>query len=158
MKKTFRDGTGELTFDPLSFIARMITLIPPPRFHMLRYAAVLGPGAKLRHEVVPAKPVQSTRGPVQLKLMLVEAGQLVSQVQHDSPPATRHPWSMLLKHVFAVDVMVCVTCGGPMRLLEIATTPKTIGRALYRAGLVPRPPPPLVCQRVADPQLSLAFR
>jgi hypothetical protein len=30
---------------------------------------------------------------------------------------------MLLKHVFAVDVTICVTCGGPMRLLSIATTP-----------------------------------
>jgi hypothetical protein len=51
----------------------------------------------------------------------------VSQVQPDASPATRHPWSMLLKRVFAVDVTVCVTCGGPMRLLSIA---------LYRAGLV----------------------
>jgi hypothetical protein len=64
---------------------------------------------------------------------------------------------MLLKHVLAVDVMVCVKCSAPMRLLEIATTPKSIGRALYRAGLGLQPPPTLARQRVADPQLSLAF-
>jgi hypothetical protein len=155
MKKTFRDGTCELSFEPLSFIGRLLALIPPPRFHMLRYAGVLGPGAKLRHQVVPAKPAQSQRAPVQL--MLVQAGQPVSQVQDDASTATRHPWSMLLKHVFAVDVTACLTCGGPMRLLSIATTPKAIGRALYRAGLGPQPPPPIVRQRAADPQLSLAF-
>jgi hypothetical protein len=37
---------------------------------------------------------------------------------------------MLLKHVFALDVTVCVTCGGPIRLLSIATTAKAIGHAL----------------------------
>jgi hypothetical protein len=45
----------------------------------------------------------------------------------------------------------------PMRLLEIATTPKSIARALYRAGLGPQPPPTVARSCVADPQLSLAF-
>jgi hypothetical protein len=121
---------------------------------MLRYAGVLGPGAKLRHQVVPAVHAQSPRAAVQLTW--VEGGQSVSQLQDDASPATRHPWSLLLKHVFAVDVTVCVTCGGPMRLLSYATTPKAIGRALYRAGLGPQPPP-IARQRVADTQLSLAF-
>jgi hypothetical protein len=156
MKKTFRDGTCELVFDPLSFIGRLVALIPAPRFHRLRYAGVLGPGAKPRHQVVPAVPAQSPRAAVQLTW--VEAGQSGSgsQLQDDASPATRHPWSMLLKHVFAVDVTVCVTCGGPMRLLSYATTPKAIGRALYRAGLGPQPPP-IARQHVADTQLSLAF-
>jgi hypothetical protein len=154
MKKTFRDGTCELVFAPLSFIGRLVALIPAPRFHVLRYAGVLGPDAKLRHQVVPAVPAQAPRTAVQLTL--VQAGQSVSQLQDDASPATRHPWSMLLKHVFAVDVTVCVTCGGPMRWLSFATTPKAIGRALYRAGLGPQPPP-IARQRVADPQLSLAF-
>jgi len=155
MKKTFRDGTCELVFAPLSFIGRLVALIPAPRFHMLRYAGVLGPGAKLRHQVVPAVPAQSPRAAVHLTLL--QAEQPVSQLQDDASRATRHPWSMLLKHVFAVDVTICVTCGGgPMRLLSIATTPRAIGRALYRAGLGPQPPP-IARQRVADRQLSLAF-
>jgi hypothetical protein len=101
-----------------------------------------------RNQVVPAVPARSPRAAVQLTL--VQAGQPpVSQLQDDASPATRHPWSMLLKHVFAVDVTVCVTCGGPMRLLSLATTPKAIGRAVYRAGLGPQPPP-IARQRVAD--------
>jgi hypothetical protein len=89
MKTTFRDGTCELVFDPLSFIGRLLALIPPPRFHMLRYAGVLGPGAKLRREVVEAVTAQSQRAAMQLTL--VAAGQPVSQVQDDASPATRHP-------------------------------------------------------------------
>jgi hypothetical protein len=130
MKQTFRDGTCELVFDPLSFIGRLVALIPAPRFHRLRYAGVLGPGAKLRHPVVPAVPAQSPRAAVQLTWVQAGRSGSGSQVQDDASPATRHPWSMLLKHVFAVDVMVCVTCGGPMRLLSYATTPKAIGRVV----------------------------
>jgi hypothetical protein len=32
MKKTFRDGTCELVFAPLSFIGRLVAHIPAPRF------------------------------------------------------------------------------------------------------------------------------
>jgi hypothetical protein len=59
----------ELVFDPLSFIGRLLALIPRPRLHMLRYAGVLGPDAKLRQQVVPAKTAQSQRAAVQLTLV-----------------------------------------------------------------------------------------
>jgi hypothetical protein len=84
-----RFADAEVLIDP----QHLHRLVRPPRFHMLRYAGVLGPGAKLRHQVVPAKPAQSQRAPVQLTL--VQAGQPVSQVQDDASTATRHPWSML---------------------------------------------------------------
>jgi hypothetical protein len=63
--------------------------------------------------------------------------------QSDGPLATagRQLWSVLLRKTFAVDVTVCVVCGGRMRLLEFATTPKAVARALWRAGLGPQPPP-----------------
>jgi hypothetical protein len=55
MKKKWRDGTHALVFDALSFIGRLIALIPPPRGHMLRFHGVLAPHASLRSEVVPKK-------------------------------------------------------------------------------------------------------
>ena len=38
IKKKWRDGTHALIFDPLSFIGRLIALIPPPRVHLLRFS------------------------------------------------------------------------------------------------------------------------
>jgi hypothetical protein len=55
MKKRWRDGTHALVFDALSLIGRLISLIPPPRFHMLRFHGVLAPHAAARSEVV-SKP------------------------------------------------------------------------------------------------------
>jgi hypothetical protein len=57
--------------------------------------------------------------------------------------------------VYRVDVTACVGCGGRMRVLEFATTPRAVARALARAGLGPQPPAlPLV---VNSAQLRLAF-
>jgi hypothetical protein len=36
-KAAWKDGTHAVLLDPLDFIARLCALVPPPRFHMLRY-------------------------------------------------------------------------------------------------------------------------
>src|ERR1019366_2574851 len=41
---------------PLEFLARLATIVPPPRFPLLRYAGVLAPASKWRREVVPRAP------------------------------------------------------------------------------------------------------
>jgi hypothetical protein len=159
MKKRWRDGTHALIFDPLSLIGRLIALIAPPRFHMLRFHGVLAPHAAVRCEVVP-----ETNAPTQT------IGQLplpysASTAEHNQPaagpdevqPPSRHPWAVLLRHVFAVDVTVCVKCAGPMRLVDFATTPRAIARALARAGLRPQPPPLRRPATVHDSQLRLSF-
>jgi hypothetical protein len=37
-------------------------------------------------------------------------------------------WSVLSRKTFAVDVTVCIVCGGRMRLLEFATTAQAVAR------------------------------
>ena len=54
---------------------------------------------------------------------------------------SRHPWPWLLQRVFAVDIMTCARCKGPMALKKIATKPDDIARVLALVGLGPRPPP-----------------
>ena len=155
MKKVWRDGTRAIVFDPLSFISRLVALVPAPRFHLLRYAGILSPAAADRAEVVGslADPVpQPTAAKAQLRLFEdspVHAVQApvghMSQLARDSNEPASHAgrqlWAVLLRKTFAVDVTVCVVCAGRMRVLEFATTPKAVARALYRAGLGPRPPP-----------------
>jgi hypothetical protein len=135
-KRAWRDGTHAVLLDPLDLIARLCTLVPPPRVHMLRYHGVLAANAKLRPEIVaslaPAPELSEPPAAVQLSLL-----------DGDPAPArpTRHPWAWLLRRVFSADVSVCPKCSGKMRIIEIATDAHHIARVLAELGLAPRPPP-----------------
>lgn len=164
LKKTWADGTSAFGLQPRDFIARLVAAIPPPRLHMTRFHGVLAPHCTLRPLVVP-QTTPLTAGPaatLQLPLPLFEqppantpaAG---SNVEQTKPPYKgRHPWALLLRHVFATDVTACAHCKGRMRLLELCTTPDAIARAMARAGLAPQPPPPQPL-RAHPSQLPLLF-
>ena len=54
LKKRWRDGTTCVLFSPQELMEKLAALVPPPRFHLVRYHGVLGPSARARREVVPA--------------------------------------------------------------------------------------------------------
>lgn len=136
-KRAWRDGTHAVLLDPLDFIARLAALIPPPRFHLLRYHGVLAAHANARSEVVPGRAPELVE-PTQLKLLF--DGEVTVR-EPGSKPASRHPWAWLLQRVFAVDIMVCPRCRGAMKLVEIANERDAIARVFATVGLGPRPPP-----------------
>ncbi len=174
LKRPWRDGTTSVVFEPLDFIARLVAAIPPPRAHLLRFHGLLAPHAKLRSLVVP-RPAAAPTQPVQLSLFTADvpprpapAAQRDPTTAKSPPYKGRHPWALLLRHVFAVDVTICVHCQGRMtrfvipegvRLLELCTTPGAIARAMAHAGLAPQPPPPPAARprRVHPSQLRLAL-
>lgn len=146
LKNPWADGTSAVVLTPLDFIARLVAAIPPPRLHMTRFAGVLAPHSALRPLVVP-KPEPLPPPPVQLPLFgpeLVHSSPPVLPSLEPNAPAHRgrHPWALLLRHAFALDVMRCAHCSASMRLLELCTTPRAIAAAMARAGLAPQPPPP----------------
>jgi len=77
-KRAWRNGTYAVVLEPLDLVARLVALVPPPRFHMLRYhgceceradgrasideracipaplGVALGPGVRGRRDGVPA--------------------------------------------------------------------------------------------------------
>ncbi len=136
-------------------MARLCALIPPPRFHMVRFHGVLAPHATLRPKVVP-KPKPSER-PTQLSLFEEAEPLPVGAALDREVDSGRRPWAWLLRHVFKVDVSVCPRCDAKMKLKEVATTSDDIDRVLHRLGLalLARPPP-----RPAPPrgQLRLPLR
>jgi hypothetical protein len=71
-RHAWKNGVHVVVLDPLDFIARLCALIPPPRFHMLRYHGVLAAHAKARPEVVPG-PVSVPTEPMQMPLSLDSA-------------------------------------------------------------------------------------
>ena len=77
------------------------------------------------------------------------------------PTAARSTWRLdqgaLLKRVFAVDVMVCARCEGPMRIIACIEQPSVVSRILQHLGLsaVPLPTaraqaPPVALELFSD--------
>ena len=156
-KRAWRDGTHAVVLSPADFIARLCALVPPPRFHLMRYLGVLAGHSSCRAEVVPKKPAEP---PAQLPLF-DEADEPTSSAKgaaKKTAEPSRHPWSWLLQRVFAVDVLKCERCGGRLRLVEIAKKPNDISRVLGDVGDARAPPrAPPRAERLAHGQLRLAF-
>ncbi len=54
-----RDGNSQVASArrERELLGKLAALVPPPRFHLLRYQGVLAPRARTRDGIVPAKPV-----------------------------------------------------------------------------------------------------
>jgi hypothetical protein len=110
----------------------------------------------------PAAPAQ---------LPLFEATPAVASVAPAPEPEApaheykgRHPWSVLLRHTFALDVTACAHCQGRMtrfvipegvRLVELCVTAEAVQRVLRHAGPGPPPAAPPRRPRVHATQLRL---
>ena len=105
-------------------LERLAALVPPPRRPLLAYHGVLAPHTSWRAAIVPAAP---------------------SDAQPTGPEAPRSPgrlsWATLLRRVFAIEVLVCLRCAGPRRILDTATETEAVRRLLGALGLAAPPPP-----------------
>jgi hypothetical protein len=57
LKKAFSDGTVAVDLDLFSLLSRLVASVPPPRFHTVRYAGVLGSASKLRSRLAAKRAV-----------------------------------------------------------------------------------------------------
>ena len=55
IKTPYRDGTTDVVFEPLDFMARLAALVPTPRVNLTRYHGVFAPNHRLREQVTPAR-------------------------------------------------------------------------------------------------------
>lgn len=53
LRHRWRDGTTHVAFEPLELIDRLAALVPPPRFHTVRYHGVLASRSRHRADIVP---------------------------------------------------------------------------------------------------------
>jgi hypothetical protein len=53
LKQRWRDGTTHVVLEPSELLEKLAALVPPPRFHLVRYHGILGPCASERDRVVP---------------------------------------------------------------------------------------------------------
>lgn len=121
LKKAFSDGTVAVDLDPLSLLSRLVASVPPPRFHTVRYAGVLGSASKLRSRLAPKRAAAAPPPCVEH----------IADVPRRSP---YRPWAELLKRTFGFDVLACPRCEGRMRLLAMVTDAKSVARYLRGLG------------------------
>ena len=96
LKKRWRDGTTCVLFSPQEFMEKLAALVPPPRFHLVRYHGVLGPSARARREVVP--PTLETEQKGSVSRCTPDAGtESGTPVDPDSQPGTAPAFPARLK-------------------------------------------------------------
>ena len=61
LKTPYRDGTMQVAFEPVDFIARLAALVPKPRVNLTRYHGVLAPNHRWRGEVPPPNVARHLR-------------------------------------------------------------------------------------------------
>jgi hypothetical protein len=133
-------------FDPVDLVEKLVALVPPPRFNLVRYHRVLAPSARWRPHIVPAISAEEYTFS-SCQDCAVKKGKKNSKGKNGRNANIGHPrnysWSELMKRVFGLDVLKCNRCGGRMRILCAVNPPDAIKKILDCLGLPSRPSPSL---------------
>jgi hypothetical protein len=102
-----RGGSLFLLLTPNELLARLATLVPPPRIHSVRYHGVFAPNCRARKRVVPTPQlaVASLLPPATPASVPGAASAVPTGKPHRTAATYRLPWAELLKKVVAVDVL-----------------------------------------------------
>jgi len=132
LKTPYRDGTTQVAFEPIDFIARLAALVPRPRVNLTRYHGVLAPNHRWRGIITPAKRGKGARRKIETD---------------DITPAERHAsmtWAQRLKRVFNIDIETCPRCGGPVKVIACIEEQELIDKILAhikeKEARTPKPP------------------
>jgi hypothetical protein len=144
-------------------LARLASLIPPPRHPLVRYFGVLSSASKWRQHVVPQVPAHRVRAcdrahtAERSKIRVTGGQQLCLDTAPQSKPeaesaterrsrgcvqaATRYlPWHELLKRVYDLDSLLCPRCGGRLKFVSVIMDQAVARKILGSLGLPCDPP------------------
>jgi hypothetical protein len=119
-KTPYRDGTTHVIFEPMDFIARLVGLVPKPRVNLTRYHAVFAPNSAHRARVRPAKRGKGNKAST-------------ADASEDPTPAKRRAamtWAQRLKRVFNIDIEICKSGGGRVKIIACVEDPLIIRKVL----------------------------
>ena len=123
-----------MIFEPLDFIARLVTLVPRPKVNLNRYHGAFAPHSKYRALVTPAQRGTGKKAKA-------------TQQPPDPTPAERRAWprpasrpvpgltfsmtwAQRLKRVFNIDIETCSECGGAVKIIASIEDPAVIKQIL----------------------------
>ena len=125
LKTPYNDGTTHVIFEPLDFIARLVTLVPRPRVNLTSYHGVFAPHSQYRALVTPAM-----------------GGRKKSASGDNRTPAecrSSMTWAQRLKRVFHIDIETCSECGGDVRIIASIEDPAVINQILDHLDAITHP-------------------
>ena len=139
LKRPWHDGTSHLIVTPPQFMERLVSLIPPPRLHMIRYHGVFAPNSTWRKEVVPkwAATVAASHNNAN------DEGAC-----HHGHSRRLLGWAKLMQRVFEIDVLQCPKCKGRMQRIAFITE-RSVIRKILRASSLPADSPVIAPARIA---------
>jgi len=166
-----RGSRTHLLMEPVQFLARLASLVPPPRHPLVRYVGVLSSASRWREHVVPRsdddKRRRQQRPSDPQSPKVTKTTDVSSTLAGSSPTAepeaqrtyrgsvaaagTYVDWATLLRRVFDVRAE-CPRCGGTLRFIATITEESAITKILDSLGLASSPP--LRRARAPDPQLD----
>ena len=130
LKRVWADGTRSVSYDPLTFLERVVALIPPPRVNLVRYAGVWGAHSALRKHVLPSPPPDPP-----VARLTARAEDCVASRR------LRMSWAELLKRVFGVDGLACSRCTKRLRVIGVVYEPTAVEGILAALSLPVTEPP-----------------
>jgi len=132
LRRTWRDGTRAICFEPSEFLEKLAAAIPRPRINLLIYHGAFAPRGRCHEEP----------GPV-----VVEDEPQAERAKRAAYVKPRHfAWAELLRRVFAIDILACPDCGGRLRLLATIAERGVIEKILRHLGLSVDLPQPLAAR------------
>ncbi len=136
--KALPDGRTALELTPLELIHRLGQLLQPPRKHRHRYYGVFAPNAPLRTSVAALARADANAD--------IDADTTPEPAATPATPCSRpasvYLWAILLARIYEISPLICLRCGGPVRIIGFVTEPAPIQRILQHIG-EPHEPPPL---------------
>ncbi len=137
-----RGGSFFLVLTPDELVARLATLVPPPRGHAVRYHGVFAPNSKVRRRIVPPPASAPAAEPEPTACPAAPVSAAGGKPKRGSGPGSaRVPWADLLKKVFAVDVLACPDCAGRLKLIAFIAEARVARRILDHLRLDSQGPP-----------------
>ena len=114
--------------DAIEYVARVLSQIPEPRKHQVRYYGYYSCAARGKRL---KDPLRSQEGSTS-----------VHPNEPDPPPQTaalRKRWADLLRRIYEVDPLVCPRCSSQMRVVSFNNQPAVLRRILDHMRRTPRP-------------------
>jgi hypothetical protein len=155
LPKPFYTGQTHVVLPPLDFLGRLAALIPPRRMHTIRYHGLFAPNATFRKAACALVPLDGDAKPANEQHKHTHA-----ESAADAEPCrkrTRQAWAVLLRRVFATDVLAC-PCGGRRRIIAALTraqSPDALANYLRHIGEATEPLPTAPAR--APPQTELLW-
>ena len=140
LKTAWKNGTTHIRLSGPDFVLRLVAMIPAPRRALLHYQGVFAPSSQWRRQIVtrtarprtkkagadtpPPQPTGAELPAAAAQCPHAHGAPALDTAAHDQAPPvpSRMPWHLLMRRVFAYDVLHCEKCGG--RRSVIATIPE----------------------------------